>query len=389
MYLAHRLVAAAVALFAIPAVMPIEILAAQTAAHTAGAFESTTINANGMVTFRYKDANAMKAELALEGAGPNLPMTKDADGVWTVTSQPLTPEIYGYHFEVDGEPRLDLHNTRTTTNLLNLSNMLDVPGGAPQPWEPQNVPHGEVHHHLYTTSVVQGLPQNQSDFYVYTPPNYDGKAKQVYPVLYLLHGYSDAASGWTAVGQANLILDALLAEGKIKPMIVVMPLGYGDMSFVRSGGGGNWRTPAIVANNTDLFSEALLTEVLPRVEAGYRVSKKRDDRAIAGLSMGGIESLSTGLNNPDKFAYVVGLSSAAASIDRERLAGLAPKAANLKLLWIACGTSDALLKPNQDFIAFLKAKQMPVTVVETPGMHTWMVWRDNLIHFAPLLFQGR
>ena len=364
--------------------MPIEVAWAQ----TAPAFQSTTINADHTVTFRYRDANAIKAELALEGAGPNLPMTKDADGVWTATSQPLAPEIYGYHFDVDGQPRLDLHNTRVTTNLLNLSNLIDVSAEVPQPWEPQNIPHGEVHHHFYASSVVLNLPQNQSDFYVYTPPGYDPKAKQVYPVLYLLHGYSDAASGWTAVGQANLIFDALLAEGKIKPMIVVMPLGYGDMTFVR-GGGGNWRTPAIVANNTDLFAKALLTEVLPRVEAEYHVSKRREDRAIAGLSMGGLESLSTGLNNTDKFAYVVGLSSAAASIDRERLAGLNPKSADLKLLWVACGTSDGLLKANQDFIAFLKSKDMPVTVVETPGMHTWMVWRDNLIHFTPLLFGGR
>lgn len=386
--------------------MPIEIASAQTASQPAsqtvratasensqtstraGAFEWTTVNPDHTVTFRYRDANAAKAELALEGAGPNIPMTKDADGVWTATSQPLTPQIYGYHFDVDGQPRLDLHNTRLTTNLLNVSNLLDVPGDAPEPWEPQNVPHGELHHHLYTTAVVQNLPQNQSDFYVYTPPGYDAKAKREYPVLYLLHGFSDAASGWTAVGQANLIFDALLAQGKIKPMVVVMPLGYGDMSFVRGGGGG-WRTPAIVSNNTDLFSKALLTEVLPRVEAEYRVSKRREDRAIAGLSMGGLEALSTGLNNTDRFAYVVGLSSAAASVDRDRLANLNPKSANLKLLWIACGTEDGLLKPNQDFIAFLKSKNMPVTAIETPGMHTWMVWRDNLIHFTPLLFQGR
>ena len=382
MRFAPRLLAAAVSLLMVSPALPVA------GAQTAPAFQSTTINADGTVTFRYRDANATKAELALEGAGPNVPMQKDADGVWSATSQPLAPQIYGYHFDVDDQPRLDPHNTRLTTNLLNLSNLLDVPGDTPRPWEPRSVPHGEVHHHRYTTAVVKGLAQDQSDFYVYTPPGYDTKAKREYPVLYLLHGYSDDASGWTAVGQAPLILDALLAEGKIKPMVVVMPLGYGDMSFVR-GGGGNWRTPAIVANNTDLFSKALLTEVLPRVEAEYRVSKKREDRAIAGLSMGGLESLSTGLNNTDKFAYVAGLSSAAASIDRDRLAGLTARSANLKLLWIACGTSDGLLKANQDFIAFLKTKNMPVTVVETPGMHTWMVWRDNLIHVTPLLFAGQ
>ena len=208
-------------------------------------------------------------------------------------------------------------------------------------------------------------------------------------MLYLLHGWSDRANGWSAVGQAPAILDSLLAQNKIKPMVVVMPLGYGDMSFVLDTH-DVWDRPEAVKRNTDLFSKALLTEVLPRVEQQYRVSRRREDRAIAGLSMGGLESLTIGLTNPDKFAYVGGFSSAMHS---ERyttaLAALDPKAANLRVLWVACGTEDHLIDPNREFIAFLKSKNMPVTAVETPGMHTWMVWRDNLIHFTPLLFQGR
>ena len=349
-------------------------------------FPSTTVNPDHTVTFKYRDPNAQKAELSLEGAGEGIPMEKDADGIWTATSKPLAPQIYGYHFEVDGQHRLDPRHTHLTSNLLSLSNLLDVPGETPEPWETQNIPHGEVHVHPYTTSVVLGLPQNQSDYLVYTPPGYNPRARKNYPVLYLLHGFSDRADGWTVVGKANFILDSLIAQGKAKPMIVVMPLGYGNMSFVL-GGHDHWNQPSAVAENTDLYSKALLTEVLPRVEAEYRVSKKRQDRAIAGLSMGGLEALSIGLNNTDKFAYVVGLSSAAASIDRTRLASLDPKSANLKLLWIACGTEDHLIEPNRDFITFLKSKSMPVTVIETPGMHTWMVWRDNLTHFAPLLFQ--
>ena len=349
-------------------------------------FESAVVNPDHTITFKYLDPTATKVALAFDGTPAPQPMTKGADNIWTATTPAQTPQIYGYHFQVDGIDRLDPKNTDVTTNLLDLSNLLDVPGDTPQPWEPQNVPHGEVHHHLYTTSVVTGLTQNQSDFFVYTPPGYDPKAKKDYPVLYLLHGFSDDASGWTVVGKANLILDALIAQGKVKPMLVVMTLGYGQMSFVRNGG-GSWHTPETVASNTAGYQQALLTEVLPRVESEYRVSKKRDDRAIAGLSMGGLESLSVGLNNTDKFAYVVGLSSAAASIDRIKLATLDPKSANLNLLWIACGTEDHLLEPNRDFITFLKSKNMPVTVIETPGMHDWMVWRDNLTHFAPLLFQ--
>ena len=348
-------------------------------------YASTLVNPDRSITFKYLDPTATKVELALDGTAAPQPMEKGGDGIWTATSPAQAPAIYGYHFQVDGLSRLDPKNPQVTTNLVTLSNMLDVPGDAPEPWEPQNIPHGEVHHHYYTTAVVTGLAQNQSDFYVYTPPGYDAKSKKDYPVLYLLHGFSDDASGWTEVGRANLILDALIAQGKAKPMIVVMPLGYGQMSFVRDGF-SSWHTPETVAANTSGYQQALLTEVLPRVEAEYHVSKKREDRAIAGLSMGGLESLSIGLNNTDKFAYVVGLSSAAASIDQTKLASLNPKTANLKLLWIACGTEDHLLEPNRAFISFLKSKNMDVTVIETPGMHDWMVWRDNLVHFAPLLF---
>ena len=142
--------------------------------------------------------------------------------------------------------------------------------------------------------------------------------------------------------------------------------------------------------NVDLFAKALLTEVLPRVEAEYHVSKDREHRAIAGLSMGGLESLSIGLSNTDTFAYVGGFSSAPPTEGYETaLAGLTPQKAALRVLWIACGTEDHLIDANRKFIAFLKTKNMPVTAVETPGLHTWMVWRDNLIHFTPLLFQGK
>ena len=175
-------------------------------------------------------------------------------------------------------------------------------------------------------------------------------------------------------------------QGKMKPMVVVMPLGYGDLSFIRTH--GVWDDPAAIDHNVDLFAKALLTEVLPRVESEYRVSKDRNDRAITGLSMGGLESLQIGLTHTGQFAWIGGFSSAVHNLDYEKaLSSLDPKSANLHLLWIACGTEDALIKPNRRLVDFLKTKDMPVTQIETPGLHTWMVWRDNLIHFAPLLFQ--
>ena len=351
-------------------------------------FDSVVANPDRTITFKYLDPGATAVSVALDGTAAAEPMTKGTDGIWTATTPAQVPQIYGYSFQVDGRKQLDPKNPRTTINLLDIENVMEVPGDGPQPWDARSVPHGEVHHLFYSTHVVTGLAQDQDDFYVYTPPNYNPKGKTKYPVLYLLHGFSDDASGWTAVGHANLILDSLIAEGKIKPMVVVMPLGYGEMSFVRNGSGG-WRTPEIVASNLQLYQQMLLTEVLPRVESEFRVSKKREDRAIAGLSMGGLESLSIGLNNTDRFAYVGGFSSAAASVDQTKLAGLSPQTAKLRVLWIACGTEDHLIEPNRQLIAFLKGRGMPVTAIETPGMHDWMVWRDNLVHFTPLLFQGK
>ena len=351
-------------------------------------FHSTQVNADRSVTFRYRDPAAGRVELALEGLPRPIPMAKDATGTWSVTTAPLAPEIYGYHFEADGQQRIDPANTRTTTNLVDLENLITVPGDKPQPWEPTNIPHGTVHHHTYTTATVLNLPDNQSEFYVYTPPGYSSSAKQPYPVLYLLHGWSDDASGWTVVGQAHYIFDSLIAEGRIKPMVVVMPLGYGNMTFGRSFEG--WQNPAAIEQNTSLFTQALLTEIIPQVEATYNVSHKREDRAIAGLSMGGLESLTIGLSHPDQFAWVGGFSSAVQGLDAaQQLASLNPKTADLRLLWIACGSDEPLLKPNREFIVWLRTKGMSVTPFEAPGMHTWMVWRNDLIHFAPMLFQPK
>jgi enterochelin esterase family protein len=165
-----------------------------------------------------------------------------------------------------------------------------------------------------------------------------------------------------------------------------MPLGYGDLAFLRTH--DVWDDPATIDHNTDLFTKALLTEVLPRVESEYHVSKDRNDRAITGLSMGGLESLEVGLTHTNQFAWVGGFSSAVHNLNyTTTLASLDPKTASLRLLWIACGTEDSLINPNRKLVAFLKTKDMPVTQIETPGLHTWLVWRDNLIHFAPLLFQ--
>src|SRR5271163_2799258 len=155
---------------------------------------SPEIHPDNTVTLRLRAPNAQKVDLVLEGAVTA--MQQDAAGLWTATTPVLAPEIYGYRFVVDGTPLLDPRNTDVRDNMLTLWSNLTIPGTPPKPWELQSIPHGIVEHHFYTSQVVLGLPNNQSDYYVYTPPGYNGKDRRSYPVLYLLHGYSDAADGW-------------------------------------------------------------------------------------------------------------------------------------------------------------------------------------------------
>ncbi len=347
--------------------------------------QSPEVQTNGRVTFRYFDPNAHQVTVSLEGAASPFNMQKDPAGIWTYTSGPLAPDLYGYSYSSDGAHRLDPANTQVKPNLLNLSNEVHVPGPSPLPWEDRDQPHGAVHHHFYHSAVVG----DNRDFYVYTPPGYDPSAATMYPVLYLLHGFSDDASGWTSVGKANLILDSLIAEGKAKPMIVVMPLGYGAPEILHPSGGGSPFNQAELRNrNYSRFTSALTGEVIPLVQRTYKIDARPEARAIAGLSMGGAESLLTGLNQPDLFTWVGAFSAGGLNKDfPTAFPGLNDSLnSKLHLLWIACGTEDRLITPNRDLVHWLQAKGVHLTPIETPGMHTWMVWRRNLIAFAPQLF---
>ena len=345
---------------------------------------SPEVHADNRVTFRFRAPNARVVELALEGTQTLFPMQKDDQGIWSITTDPLTPDFYGYDFISDGVHLVDPSNSLLKPNLLNTENEVHVPGSSSLPWEINDVPHGEIHHHFYKSGVVG----DQRDFYVYTPPNYNPRGKQTYPVLYLLHGYSDDASGWTAVGRAHIILDNLIAEGKAKPMLIVMPLGYGAPAMLNLGFGA-FRHTEIRDENFSKFREALLTEVIPHVDAAYLVSKDRNARAIAGLSMGGSESLLTGLNSLGKFAWIGAFSSGGIPEDFAKdFPGLDANAAKqIRLLWVACGTEDHLIDINRNLRQWLKSHDIPHTDIETPGAHTWMVWRRNLAAFAPLLFR--
>src|SRR4030088_553647 len=344
---------------------------------------SPEVHPNGSVTFRFRAPNAKEVKLGLEGAEA-VAMQSDSQGVWSVTTAPLSPDYYGYAFVADGVRLIDPSNQLLKPNLLATENAVHVPGPASLPWELNDVPRGEIHHHFYKSAVAG----DDRDYYVYTPAGYDPSGQRTYPVLYLLHGFSDDASGWTAVGRAHVILDNLIAQGKAKPMIVVMPLGYGTMEMIRVGWDA-WSHPELRKQNFDKFRQALLQELMPRVESEYRITKDRNARAIAGLSMGGSESLLTGLNNLDKFAWIGAFSSGGMPEDFQATYPSLNAKANqqLHLLWIACGTEDNLIEINREFREWLKNKGVHHTDIETPGAHTWMVWRRNLAEFAGLLFR--
>ncbi len=344
------------------------------------------VHADRTVSFQFHDGHAKKVILSL-GGSPEMAMKKHAHGVWKITVGPLEPEIYSYAFTVDGTRVLDPLNPWVKPNLFYSASMFLVPGQPPSPWEDCDVPHGAVDRHFYHSKVVG----DNRDYYVYTPPGYDPRADKKYPVLYLLHGYSDDANGWTKVGRANFILDNLIAQGKAVPMIVVMPLGYGDLRVIaRTGPGLN--DPKLYQSNLRKFQATLFTEVMPRIAKQYKVKTNRGHTAIAGLSMGGGESLSVGLNNLNRFAWVVGMSSYVNTNgpDFSKVYPTLSKKANaqLKLLWIACGKQDPIVaKANHNLDAWLTAKGIDYTKVWTPGEHAWRVWRGNFCTFAPLLFQ--
>ena len=351
---------------------------------TTQTFSVPEVAANGSITFRLKAPNAQKVTVGLEG-GPNIDLQKGADGIWTAQSGPLDPDIYGYGYTVDGVPTFDPANPRIKPNLIYVGNFVTVPGNPAKEWEVQNVPHGSVHHHFYKSGVIG----DERDYYVYTPPGFSVNSRTKLPVLYLLHGFSDMANGWTSVGMAHTILDNLIAQKKAKPMIVVMTLGYGVPDYASPTRVGP-RDNADTNRNFTLFREALLSEVKPMIEHDYHTLTDKSHRAIAGLSMGGAETVFTGLNNLDKFDYI-GAFSAGVLRGNDLSVHFPDLAAKYehekpKLVWVACGTSDGLIGFNRGLCSWLKSQKVDVEQVETPGAHTWMVWRRNLITFSQRLF---
>ena len=365
------------------------------------AVRSPEVTPDGKVTFRLRAPNA-KEVAVLVGAGQRLAMQKDDQGTWSATTDVLQPDLYTYSFSVDGVTFNDPANGLVKTSYGSAGqSMVRVPG--PALWNPADGQRGAVTRHFYHSEIIG----DDRDYYVYTPPNYDRQRKEPYPVLFLLHGLGDEAAGWLNVGAANIILDNLINQGKAKPMIMVNTLGYGTPDGPR-GAMGAGMIPA--------FAKALVEEVMPQVEKNYHAAKDRNHRAIAGLSMGGAESLYTGLTYMDRFSYIGSFSGAFVMWPRANPApppapgeggrggrgmprmedadfaknfpNLNAKAnSQLHLVWIACGTEDGLNAVNRQFKAWLKSKDVQFKDLEIPGFaHVWPLWRRNLAEFAPLLF---
>jgi enterochelin esterase family protein len=345
---------------------------------------STEIHPDFSVTFRFRTTQAaVQVSLKMEGRDPTK-MSRDAAGTWSTIVTRVMPDIYGYSFSVDGTDELDPLNPILKPNLLTLGNLLLVPGKPALDWEEQGVPRGVLHHHFFRSKLIG----DDRDYFVYTPPGYEARESRRYPVLYLLHGYSDSADGWSAVGRANVILDNLIAKGTAVPMIVVMPLGYGLPNFVTRQGSGLSDADR-TRRSFDNFRASLFEEVMPAVEHEYRVDVRSAARAIAGLSMGGAETLWTSLNRPGMFDYVGAFSAGGLPQDfTSDFPSLDVESANkLKVFTITCGTEDGLIGTNRDLVRWLQSKHVKVQLVEKPGRHTWMVWRRDLIEFASRLFR--
>ena len=291
---------------------------------------------------------------------------------WTFASG-----FYTYGYAIDGGLRMpDPSNPNLELRRWGPTSLFIVPGSEKAVFEERPVPHGTVHVNFYDSKNLGSSRM----VYVYTPPGYEA-GQQKYPVLYLLHGNGQIESSWTWTGKANIILDNLIAEGKAKPMIVVMPYGHVRREIKPDPPAGS------NAGDAQAIEKELLTEVKPLVEGKYRVLMDRDHRAIGGLSMGAAQSLSIGLHNLESFAYV-GAFSGGGNTAEWKNTDTSILNRKLKVLWLGCGTEDAAYKPVKAMDDLLTGKGVKHVFNPSGGGHSWPNWQTYLSKYAPLLFQN-
>jgi enterochelin esterase family protein len=366
---------------------------------------SPEVHADRRVTFRIAAPDAQRVELRTPGDIPGsapggdlapFALTKNAEGIWEATVGPLPAGAYRYAFSVNGVMVVDSRNPATSQTNLTVYSLVIVPGS--DVFDMRPVPHGAVASVFYPSATLGGIRR----MHVYTPPGYDN-SRDKYPVLYLLHGAGDADESWSTVGRAGVILDNLIADRKAKPMLIVMPAGHVNGAGAAIGGALSAAgAPGIAAGAPDPFVNDFVSDLLPYVEKNYRVLTDRPNRAIAGLSMGGSQTLNIAIPHLDQFAYIGVFSSGILNAARgasepfgqaweqQNLASLdnATAKRGLRLLWFATGKDDFLLETTKNSVALMKKHGFSPVFVESAGAHMWLNWRDYLSAFAPQLFRS-
>ncbi|WP_460982715.1 esterase [Spirosoma fluminis] len=349
--------------------------------------KSPNVLADNRVAIRLYAPKASEVTVSGDFLGQPKPLnlTKDAQGVWSVVVGPLKPDYYSYTLMVDGVRTMDPKNPSVKQGISSLENMMAVVGKETAFEDNQPVPHGEVRQVWYQSNSL-GMPRRM---HVYTPPGYEqGKAK--YPVFYLLHGGGDDDSGWNTIGRASFILDNLIAAGKAKPMIVVMP--NGSMPLPPSSGMADFAK--MLPKMQEMFANELTKDVMPHVEKSYRVLTGASNRALAGLSMGGIQTLNVSLSRPELFNYIGVFSSGFFGGSISEAENQYTKALqdpnfnkNKKVFLFEIGKDDFLMEPCKQTMALLDKHNIKYQYKETDGGHTWINWRHYLNEYTPLLFQ--
>ncbi len=366
---------------------------------------SPEINPDNTVTFRYFAPIAdtikitgdflptvkMKTQWGTFDAPGSALLTKDDKGVWSFTSQVLSSELYSYSFIIDGITVTDPNNPFLVRDVASVMNIFIIGSGQADFYKVNDIPHGTVAKRWYDSP---GLKMDRR-ITVYTPPGYENGIDK-YPVLYLLHGAGGDEEAWITLGRTAQIMDNLIAQGKIKPMIVVMPNGNVIQDAAPGEGfEGFYKPQFMVAKTMDGTYEASFMDIIKFIEASYRVKADKANRAVAGLSMGGFHSLHISRFYPNTFDYM-GLFSAAILPNQNVSSPVyndidgtlkKQKENGYKLYWIGIGKTDFLYQGNQDFRKKLDDMGFKYTYVETDGGHVWRNWRVYLSEFTPLLFK--
>ncbi|RDB02635.1 esterase [Runella aurantiaca] len=354
---------------------------------------SPKVNPDKTVTFSYLAPNASTVLLGGGQFGAvDVPMTKNAEGVWSVTFGPIKPDIYPYSFKVDGVTVMDPANVNFFPNERFKGSLVEIPSDSPAIYALRNVPHGAVTYEYYPS--VEG---STGTIVVYTPPGYNKETSKKYPVYYLISGTTDTEETFWKVGKTNLMLDNMIAEGIAKPMIVVMP--YGNPA-ARIAEQKSLSKPTDIVNRDSedavrrakFFETDLITNIIPYTDKNYRTLANRDNRAIGGFSRGGGQTLRAAFNNVDKFAYVCSYASyiSPAEMDKNFTNITAnPDKTNkdFKLLFSGIGTEDFLYKGTVEWETYLKEKKINYKSYVTDGGHTWMNVKKYLNETLPLLFK--